>query len=220
MSSKLKQLKTKFESFKRLPIKYKLTLGFFSTITLVCLVVLVIPIWPRVGLILHQPDPNRFDYPVSYSTESALKAGVKITENVKPIPRENRLVIPKIQVDSEILESQNLDILDQKEGVWREPFTATPNQAGNMVIAGHRFQYLPPNTNTFYNLDQMQQGDNIMIIWNQKVLIYKVYSVFEVTADRVDIRDNSVYEHEITLYTCTPLYSSENRLVVKAYLIE
>jgi len=68
---------------------------------------------------------------------------------------ENRLVIPKIGVDSEILEGSSLDVLLTKEGVWREPYDSTPDQDGNVMIAGHRFQYLPPNTHTFYNLEEV-----------------------------------------------------------------
>ena len=213
----LNKIKDKLKVLKQLPLKLKLALGFFSVVILVCLVALLLPLWPRVNYAFKRIDPNKFDYPVSYAQ---FKDEIKTSENQKPIPTENRLVIPKIDVDSEILESETLDILSVKEGVWREPFTSNPELPGNMVIAGHRFQYLPPNTNTFYNLDQMQEGDNIMVIWNQEVLIYKVYSVFEVTAEQIEIRNNSDYAHEITIYTCTPLYSSENRLVVKAYLVE
>ncbi len=203
--------------FKQFPTKFKISITFFGVILLVSLIALILPIWPKVNYVLNRPDPNKFEYPISYSNTDIQLTD---TEVLKPMPTENRLVIPRIQVDSEILESETLDILDQQEGVWREPFTATPDNIGNMVIAGHRFQYLPPNTSTFYNLDQMQIDDKIMIIWNQKILIYKVHSVYEVTPDRVDIRNNSEFEHELTLYTCTPIYTSLNRLVVKAYLIE
>lgn len=89
-----------------------------------------------------------------------------------------------------------------------------------MVIAGHRFQYLPPNTNTFYNLEDLKLDDKIIVFWKGKNYVYQVYSTFEVTPEETGIRDNNPdIPHEITLYTCTPLYTSQNRFIVKAKLI-
>ncbi|HUC19893.1 MAG TPA: sortase, partial [Candidatus Polarisedimenticolaceae bacterium] len=68
----------------------------------------------------------------------------------------NRVIIPSIGVNTPILESSSLAILDSHEGVWHQTGTL---QTSNFVIAGHRFKYLPPNTTTFYNLDKLAPGD-------------------------------------------------------------
>ena len=45
------------------------------------------------------------------------------------------------------------------KGAWHRPGTGNPENGGNMVITGHRFQYLPPNNITFYHLDKMRYVD-------------------------------------------------------------
>ncbi|MFS8130521.1 MAG: sortase domain-bontaining protein [Candidatus Dojkabacteria bacterium] len=49
--------------------------------------------------------------------------------------------------------------------------------------------------------------------------MYEVYTTFEVTPDHIEILNDSGIKHELTLYTCTPIYTSDRRLVVKAKLI-
>ncbi len=87
------------------------------------------------------------------------------------------------------------------------------------MIAGHRFQYLPPNTHTFYNLDKLKIGDKLKVFWNGIEFTYEVFKTFEVFPNEVWIRNPEGNEKELTLYTCTPIYTSEKRLVVKAKMI-
>ncbi len=134
-------------------------------------------------------------------------------------------MIPKIGVDSEILEGDTLDILNKKEGVWREPDSSTPENIGNMVIAGHRFQYLPPNTNTFYNLDKLNVNDIIVIYWQKdskiQDFIYKIYDIKEVNPNQTEIRNfDKNLNGQLTLYTCGPnVGEKDKRIVIKAKLI-
>jgi LPXTG-site transpeptidase (sortase) family protein len=135
------------------------------------------------------------------------------------IPQENRLVIPKIGVDSRILEGSSLAVLGQDEGVWREPESADPTTGGNMVIAGHRFTYASPNWATFYNLNQLQAGDRFVVFWNQQEFLYEVKETRIVSPYDVAVRDDTEGKTEITLYSCDPIGSVRDRLVVKAELL-
>jgi LPXTG-site transpeptidase (sortase) family protein len=204
--------------------RFKIFLIALLVLTIiVCVVVLILPIWPKLFLSLKNVDPNKVYYPISFpsdnpNSEATGELNVASTEEQKPIPAENRLVIPKIDVDSEIIEGGTLDVLLSNEGVWREPSTGNPLNGGNMVIAGHRFQYVPPNTHTFYNLEELTIGDKIIVFWHQTPYIYEIYKTLVVNPDEVGIR-NAEYDKEITLYTCTPLYTSEKRFAVKARLI-
>lgn len=126
------------------------------------------------------------------------------------------LRIEKIGVYGEILEGDEttLDV-----GIWHLPRTSTPDQGGNTVISAHRWKYLPPDPRTFYDLDKVTLGDMIEIVWDGVVYTYEVTDSFIVTPDRVDIlapTDEAV----LTLFTCTPLYSTDKRLVVRAQLVE
>lgn len=178
-------------------------------IVVICTILLIIPTLPSLKPIQTIDSPN---YPISYaeSSESNEKVPYYITDG-------NRLFIPKIGVETKILEGQTLDVLSKEEGVWREPDTAgDPKNEGNMTLAGHRFQYLPPNATTLYNLDKLQKDDMIEVYWEGQRYVYKITETFEVTPDEVWVKNSIEGVKELTIYTCTPIYTSEKRLVVKA----
>jgi len=224
ITDKFSKLNSKLK-LKQLLGNKRFQLGAAVALLLISLTVLIFPLWPRLVYSFSKKDPNTIYYPISFPVSYA-KSTQKLTlptdpAQVKAIPLTNKLVIPKIGVDSDIIEGSTLDVLLSHEGVWHEPPSVTPDKVGNMVIAGHRFQYLPPNTHTFYDLDQITKGDKIIIFWNKKSYVYEVYLTETVTPDRIDIKNNDKkIPHELTLYTCTPLYTSEDRLVVKAKLVQ
>ncbi|CAG1023337.1 sortase A [Patescibacteria group bacterium] len=195
-----------------------------AVVVVVLMAYFLYPMWPKIQYHIYALVPNSNDLPITL--ENAI---TDAAVNDQTIPGStdneqttvgNKLYIPKINVDTAIVEGETLDILNVYEGVWREPASSTPLVSGNMVLAGHRFQYLPPNTNTFYNLEEMQYGDDIYIYWEGRIFWYKVYETLLVNPDQVEVREpDPELVREITLYTCTPLYTSEKRFVVKASLI-
>jgi LPXTG-site transpeptidase (sortase) family protein len=128
------------------------------------------------------------------------------------VPDHNAIVIPKIGVDTHILEGTGPETLNN--GLWRRPKTSTPDKGGNTVITGHRFLYSTGNK-TFYHLDKLQIGDPIIIYWKGKSYGYRVTKQEVVPPTAVEIEDET-QDDRITLYTCTPLWSSKNRLVITA----
>lgn len=125
----------------------------------------------------------------------------------------NWVIIPKIGVETPIIEGETEDALD--EGAWHRPDTGSPDRGGNTVITGHRFKYLPPNNLTFYHLDKLEKGDQIIVSWEGIEYYYVTSEVFVVEPDRVDIEADTA-QPRLTLYTCTPLWTAEKRLVVVA----
>lgn len=192
-------------------IKLSIVLSFVFT-----LILLILPFYPEIEYKFATYDKNNFKYKVSDVNLRRLNLPVSFNSIRSTAPPMNRLVIPKIGVDAEILEYGNIDILLQKEGVWREPDTKNPETGGNMVIAGHRFQYLPPNTSTFYNLDKLERNDKVLVYWKSKDYLYEIIDKFEVLPTRIEVKDDDPDHKILTLYTCTPLGSAERRLVVKA----
>lgn len=133
----------------------------------------------------------------------------------KPIPKENRLVLPTIQLDQEIHEGQSFYTLNK--GVWRKPYTSTPDKGGNTVLAGHRFTYSKPSI--FYHLDKIKQGDRFPLYWNGQEYNYEVSSVEVVSPLALEIEQNSD-QPMLTIYTCTPVWTASQRLVIKSKLIK
>lgn len=100
-------------------------------------------------------------------------------------------------------------------GFWHYPVSSTPGKRGNTVIIGHRFDKLPPDPQTFFNLDQVKIGDKVVVSMSDKSINYTV-----IQTKIVDKNDKSVLEdsgdYRLTLITCTPLWTADKRLVVIA----
>ena len=136
-------------------------------------------------------------------------------DNRKDIPSDNRLIVPKIALDERIWQGSSPKLLNK--GVWARPATSTPPEGSNTVLTGHRFTYDGPAT--FYSLDKVAKGDKIVLYWQGKEYDYTVTETKVVPPEAVEI-EKATQEKQLTLYTCTPLWSAKNRLVVIAKLDE
>ncbi len=133
----------------------------------------------------------------------------------KPIPKENRLVIPQIDLNAEVYNGLYASTLSK--GIWHRPKTSTPDQGGNTVLVAHRFTYHSPAI--FYNLDKMKKDDTFVLYWGGKEYDYKVKEIRIVQPTDVYIEEQTA-EPILTLYTCTPLWTSKERLVVISDLVK
>ena len=132
-----------------------------------------------------------------------------------PTPTENTLVIPKLSMEQLVHEGSSASAL--KNGIWHRPQTSSPDKASNTVLAGHRFTY--SGQSVFYNLDKLERGDQIVLYWDGKRYDYSVTDSLVVPPTQVAIEDPTS-EALLTLYTCTPLWSAKDRLVIQAKLVE
>lgn len=119
-----------------------------------------------------------------------------------------------MQLDAEVFEGASIYTLNK--GLWHRPNTSTPDKGGNTVIAGHRFTYTNPHGILYY-LDKVSMGDEIGLYWNNVRYLYKVTEIKVVEPTAVQIEDNTA-DARLTIYTCTPLWSPHQRLVVIAKL--
>lgn len=103
------------------------------------------------------------------------------------------------------------------EGFWHFPTSVYPGQKGNVVVIGHRFQYLPPAKNTFFNLDKVKVGDSIKITQDEGEYTYFVTDIQIVEPNDISILQKTD-DYRLTLLTCTPLWTSNQRLVITAKL--
>lgn len=184
------------------------------SVGLLAVYILVAPLSP----IITSSVSSWLDSTNGYRYQSVL--AVSQQQKVKTLPTppvgENVLVIPKIGVSTPILEGNSAAILNQ--GIWRRPRSGTPETGGNTVLTGHRYLYTD-GPNTFYFLDRLGVGDRFLIFWQGQEYDYEVEDVRVVPPERVEIERNTK-EDIVTLYTCTPLWTSKNRLVVRAHPIQ
>jgi LPXTG-site transpeptidase (sortase) family protein len=122
----------------------------------------------------------------------------------------NRVLIPKIGVDTPIVEGSDLKILDKAEGVWHQTGSLTN---GNFVLAGHRFRYLPPNSSTLYNLGKLAKGDTIAVDWMGKRTVYQVTELKSVSEKEVSILTQTS-KSQLTIYTCADMRQTQRTVVI------
>ncbi len=173
--------------------------------------IVVLPSIPEIAFAMNSNEYKGY----TYNSLQAFEAVGPRASMLPEIPGENRLVIPEIFVNTLINEGADESAL-LKLGMWRRPNTSTPDKGGNTAIAGHRFLHTR-GTDTFYHLEKVEIDDVILVYWEGIEYVYKVFEIVEVTPDQIEIEYNTA-DPILTLYTCTPLWTSEKRLVVKATL--
>jgi len=172
--------------------------------------------------VARQPGATTTTSPAATTTTSATPAA-PTTLGPITIPPEGdviaRIGIPKIGVDQYVVEGVNVD--DLRKGPGHYPTTQLPGHEGNSAIAGHRTTYGAP----FGDLDQLQAGDQIVVVTVQGKFRYKVTSEQAVDPSEISVLDPSPDParpgHDLatlTLTTCTPKYSASQRLIIRAQL--
>jgi sortase A len=173
--------------------------------TFIALYIIAAPLLP--GLAYWWGSRNGYAQP-AYVSE-ALKFNKPSSTNAQG----NRLVIPKIGIDEPILEGAYASVADK--GLWHRPASSTPDKPGNTVIVGHRYSYKPGVAQAFYNLDKLEVGEKIVVAWGGKSYVYAVTEIKVVPPTAIEVEANTT-DTRLTLYTCTPLWTAKDRLVVVA----
>lgn len=137
-------------------------------------------------------------------------------ENNRESSSTNVLIIPSINLITPILELGGIEELHT--GSWIRPGISSPEKGGNTVIVAHRYTSKGGLAeNTFYNLPKVVVGDKLYTDWMGHRYEYTVYEVKIVSPDDSSVEDDTL-EPILTLYTCTPLWTSTERFVVRARL--
>ncbi len=119
------------------------------------------------------------------------------------------LQIPSIGVDQYVVQGTNST--DLSKGPGHYVGTAMPGQAGNVAIAGHRTTHGAP----FNRLGQLGPGDRILLTTlSGESLTYVVSGAPKAVSPNDVAVLNYFGDNRITLTTCTPEFSSTQRLIV------
>lgn len=114
--------------------------------------------------------------------------------------------------------TEGVSVEQLKTAVGHVPETAPIGGEGNAVVAGHRSY----NYGDFFNrLGEAQVGDIIRYEdVSGGVFTYQVYQLLEIEPADQTAFVQPEGEHLLTLYTCTPIWSATQRLLVRAKLTE
>ncbi len=134
-----------------------------------------------------------------------------------------RLSIPKLGLEDVPVPTGDSQVELDREGIIRFEESGVPWEEGsNTVIVGHALGFLWTRTPyVFYELDQLQSGDEILVKDQaDKEYTFRVY-------DRLTVRPEDFWvtypvpgKTVISLQTCTPIPTFENRLIVRGELVE
>ena len=121
--------------------------------------------------------------------------------------------LPSIGVRKFVVEGVGVGEL--KAGPGHYPGTPLPGERGNAAIAGHRTTYGAP----FGDLDALQAGDPVFVTTAAGRFRYEVTEQLVVDPDAGGWVLDATGDDRLTLTTCNPKYSAEERLIVVARLV-
>jgi sortase A len=143
----------------------------------------------------------------------------------EPVPRtvlqQDRLYIPRLSLNV-LYKSGDQRVL--RDALWhRYPERGTPEQGGNFILAGHRFEigFTPGQTkqrSPLYHIGKIEVGDYIYADFKGKRYQYEVTRKYRVQPNQTEIEQGSETA-KMTLYTCTLKGEADGREVLEAHLI-
>ncbi|MFA5967089.1 MAG: class D sortase [Patescibacteria group bacterium] len=217
--------KSKFVRFLGEAIKFIGLFVFFFTIS--SLVVMGPTVYSKISYYFFSPSiqqkNSNLGLPVAAPDYKTIAPTIETQP--KPAITENKVIIPKINVDAPIVfpaTADNQVILEAiKNGVAHYPGTALPGKAGNVFITGHSSYYWWSGgqyNRVFTLLDKLTVNDLIYIHYGGNEYVYKVRDSIVVLPSQTEVL-NPTATATLSLMTCTPVGTNLKRLIVRADLI-
>lgn len=177
-------------------------------------------------------------YSRSYSPEvllSNIPLGSAEGATFEVAPQENRIIVPKLGKNIPLIdvnhdegvsytEMHNIFMQELIKWVVRYPGTAEPGQKWNAFIFGHSSNY--PWIKSDYNdvfalLDTLENGDEVIVYYNQKKFVYRITDRAIVKPGNVDVLNSrDPNKKEISLMTCWPIGTTLERIILFGELVE
>ncbi|MBQ1018759.1 class E sortase [Micromonospora sp. D93] len=127
------------------------------------------------------------------------------------------LYIPKLDKNWVVVEGVTQQDIRFAPGHY--PTSALPGQVGNFSVAGHR------NRATFWRLDELDEGDPIVVESKTDWYVYRVSQTRIVKPTQVEVvapvpgePDKKATKRMLTLTTCNPKFDNYQRLIIHAEL--
>lgn len=178
----------------------------------------------NIGFAAEQTEKVKVE--VEVNVEAAAPVGNPINASARTGIKPEALKIPAIGVDTSVqhlgtTETGEMAVPDDiNEVSWFSP-GYKPGQNGRAVIAGHVDGIDGPAV--FWDLSELQPGDEITVEGEGRQLKYKVHTMESVPLDQADVPKIFGYSYspELVLITCSGTYdfsrgTREERLVVYA----
>lgn len=164
---------------------------------------------------------------VQLTFDQAMQGGTvnTSTQAAKAYSFENAtLKIPKINFEYEITFPGNLEEETVSKAlmakVMHYPTATYPGEKGDVVLLAHSApNSWPPNYRVFNQIDKLEEGDILIIHFNNQDFSYKVVKSFLITPGE-PIPPSDRGDHLVHLLTCWPVNTGNKRMVVEAVLMQ
>ena len=143
-----------------------------------------------------------------------------------PVGPETKMIIPKINVDAPVVmdvgPTNQEQLAAMANGIAHVKYpgaSSSPGQVGNAVFSGHSSSdWLDTGSYKFIfvQLERLAEGDVIYINYGSTQYTYKVFKTSTVPPSDINSLRYTGTDPIITLITCTPLGTAENRFLVFA----
>jgi sortase A len=173
---------------------------------------------PTTAVAPGVPDSTTVVAPVTTTapttTTTEPDPGLQSLLNAKDGDAVAILEIPSLKLKKIVVSGVTIDDLRRGPGHYRN--TALPGQRGNVAIAAHRTAYGSP----FKQINELKSGDQIFITNSLKDrFVYKVRDTKIVDPTDTSVL-NATEDAILTLTSCHPLYTAQQRIIVTATLDE
>ena len=131
------------------------------------------------------------------------------------------LSVPKIKITDAVVAIGSMDL---KKSLIQYPNTALPGQLGNTVVFGHSVlpQFFNPKSylTIFSTLFKLNQGDEILLNYDQIQYRYLVEEMYEVPPTDLSVLEQRFDGRYLTLITCSPPGTYLRRLIIRARIVD
>ena len=132
------------------------------------------------------------------------------------------LTVPRLDIEDVPVPSGSTQEELDREGIIRLESSGVPWQEGsNTFIVGHALGFLKTRVPyVFYDLDKMRPGDEILVEDSTgETYTFRVYDYMTVRPEDFWVTYPVDGKTTISLQSCTPIPSFENRLIVRGELV-
>jgi LPXTG-site transpeptidase (sortase) family protein len=185
------------------------------TIGLIVLLFAAYEVWGKAAIV--NAEQNQLDQELAQTFEQPGQSGLGPATAPLPGDALARLYIPRLNKNWVVV--QGVTQRDIRYAPGHYPNSAMPGQIGNFSVAGHR------NRAIFWDLDQLKDGDPIVVETAQSFYVYNVTQTEVVLPTAVQVvapvpnRPGATPTVAmLTLTTCNPKFNNYQRLIVHAQL--
>ncbi|MFD6681324.1 class E sortase [Micromonospora parva] len=207
----------------RLRTGIRVTGEVLITFGLVVLLFAGYEVWGKSAIVdAHQNDLNNELAQAWGPTDDPTVAPSAAGPSAKPSPPVRGkplagLYIPKLDKNWVVVEGVTQADIRYAPGHY--PASALPGQVGNFSVAGHR------NRATFWRLDELSEGDAIVVESKTDWYVYRVSQSRIVKPTQVEVvapvpgePNKKATKRMLTLTTCNPKFDNYQRLIIHAEL--